>query len=297
MSAAPLWLYETHDGGVAAILTGIEAVDHRDGVGRRRGVVLEDLPHLARGRHGVGANAAMEIRPERVQIELEGRHDPEVPAGAAHAPEQLRLLRLAGADETPVGSDELDRADVVDREPEMALEPPHATAEGQARDPCVTDDTDGTDEAVLLGSHVELAEERPAVDPRGPASGIDGHATHAGHVDDEPTISCRMARRAVAARPDRELQVVLAGEANRRCHLPMGPRPNEDRRSPIVHGVPQPAGFVVLAVRRRDDLALEDVRELPQLAPAQCGRRVRHRVRPPFDLRIVGDGPSGRLWS
>ena len=65
----------------------------------------------------------MEIRPERLEVELEPRRDPEVPASAPEAPEQVRLLALARADEAPVRGDDLDGGQVVDRQPEAALEP------------------------------------------------------------------------------------------------------------------------------------------------------------------------------
>ncbi len=113
-------------------------------------------------------DAAVEVRPERLEPELERGRDPEVPAGAAQAPEQLRLVGLARPDEPAVGGDELDRGEVVDREPELTLQATDAPAEGQPGDAGVADDADRTDEAVRLGGDVELAEERAAVRPGGP---------------------------------------------------------------------------------------------------------------------------------
>ena len=117
----------------------------------------------------------MQVRAERVEPELEGGRDPEVPAGAAQAPEELGLLGLGRADEPAVGRDELDGDEVVDGEPEVPLEAAHAPTERQARDAGVADDAGRADEAVRLGGDVELAEERAAVragDPRlrGPTS-------------------------------------------------------------------------------------------------------------------------------
>ena len=112
----------------------------------------------------------MEVGSEGLELELERRDDPEVPAGAAHAPEQVRLLGLAGADEPAVGGHELDGSQVVDRQPEVPLEPTDAATERQPRDAGVADDAGRADEPVRLGRDVELAEERAAVHPRQCAS-------------------------------------------------------------------------------------------------------------------------------
>ena len=50
----------------------------------------------------------MEIRAERLEAELERRRDPEVPAGAAEAPEEIGLLGRGRPDEPTIGGDELD---------------------------------------------------------------------------------------------------------------------------------------------------------------------------------------------
>ena len=106
-----------------------------------------------------------------MELELQARRDAEVRACAAEAPEQLRLLVRAGPHEPPVGGHELDRAEAVDRQPELALQPADAAAEGQPGDAGVADDADRTDEPMLLGRDVELAEQRPAARAREPLGG------------------------------------------------------------------------------------------------------------------------------
>ena len=187
----------------------------------------------------------MEVRPERLEPELERRRDPEVPAGAAEAPEQLGLVGLGRADEAAVGGDELDRGQVVDRQPEVALETADAAAEGQPGDARVADDADRADEPVRLRGDVELAEERAAVRSGDPGLRVDLDAAHRGHVDDEPAIRPAKPGRAVAAGLDRDLEVVLAREADRRGDLLGGRRAGDDRRSPVVDRVPEAARLVV----------------------------------------------------
>src|SRR5688572_8473928 len=104
-------------------------------------------------------DAAVEGAVEGVQLELQAGGDAEVRAGAAEAPEQLRLFVRGGPHQPPIGRDELDRAKAVDREPEAPLEPPDAAAEGQTGDARVADDADGTDEPVLLRGDVQGSEE------------------------------------------------------------------------------------------------------------------------------------------
>ena len=114
----------------------------------------------------------MELGAERMEPELERGRDPEVPTGAAQAPEELGLLGRGRADEPAVGGDELDGGHVVDREPEVALEATDSPAERQPGDAGVADDPDRADETVCLRGDVELTEERAAVRPGRPGPRI-----------------------------------------------------------------------------------------------------------------------------
>ena len=98
----------------------------------------------------IDENAAVQVRAEWLESEVERRRDPEVPTGAAQAPEELRLVGLGGAHEAAVGGDDLDGGQVVDRQPERALEPTNATAEGQSSDPRVAHHPDRADQTVGL---------------------------------------------------------------------------------------------------------------------------------------------------
>ena len=176
-SARPLWLYDDDDDGIPAG-RGIcpvrvrfrrgDPVDHRDRVRCRGRVVLEDLPCLVCGGRRVDPHAAMQVRPERMELEFERGDDPEVPTGAADAPEELGLLSLACPDEPAIGRDELDRPKAVDGEPELPLETADPATEREAGDTRVADDADRADEPMRLGGDIELAEEGTAVRPRGP---------------------------------------------------------------------------------------------------------------------------------
>ena len=68
-----------------------------------------------------------------MQAKAEGGRDPEVGAGT-QAPEEVLVLVVARPDAAAVGRDEIDGEETVDREPVLALEPPHAAAEREAGD-------------------------------------------------------------------------------------------------------------------------------------------------------------------
>jgi len=133
----------------------VDAEDERNGVGRPERVVAEQRPDLACLARRVHAHPAVERARERVEAELKGRDDAEVPAGATQAPEQVGLLGLARPDDTAVGRHELDRGDAVQRETEPALQPADAAPEGEAGDAGVSHHTDRADKPVLLAGNVE----------------------------------------------------------------------------------------------------------------------------------------------
>ena len=162
----------------------------------------------------------------------------------------------------------------------MPLQAADPAAERQPGDPGVADHADRADEAVRLRGHVELAEERAAVRPRGPRRRADLHAAHRGHVDDESAVLTADPRVAVPAGPDGDLQVVLAPEPDRGRDLVGARRADEHRRSPVVHRVPQPARVVVGGIVGRDDVAAERAAQLLEMAWREPGAGVDHRVPP-----------------
>ncbi len=95
-----------------------------------------------RGASSIGhaSKPGQHVRAERVELELERRDDPEVAAAAAQTPEQVGVLLLARDHELAVGGDDVTRAQVVDREAELAHQVADATAERQPRDAGVADD-------------------------------------------------------------------------------------------------------------------------------------------------------------
>ena len=205
----------------------------------------------------MGDRAVRDQPVEGVQVELERRHDPEVRAGPSHAPEELGVLVLARADDVTVRGHELDRAQAVDRQTELALQPAHAAAEREAGNARVGDDADRADELVRLRRVVELGEQRAAADARDAPLGIDVGAAHPREVDHDAVVAGREAGDAVAAAPDGDDELLLAGEAERRDDILVPRRPHDQRRPAIDHAVPDRARGVVARVAGADDLARE----------------------------------------
>ena len=229
------------DGGPGTV----DAEDQRHRVGRLECVVAEDRPDLARLAARVHEDAAVEGAAERVEPEVEPGDDPEVPAGATDAPEQLGLLGLARPDDAAVGGDELDRGDAVERETEPSLQPADATAERQSGDAGVAHDADRAHEPVRLPRDVELAQQRAAVRVRHPSRRVHLDPAHRGQVDDEAIVHARVAGRTVPTRPDGDLQRTVAAEPDRGRDLGRARRTDDDRGPQVVDRVPQAPGVVV----------------------------------------------------
>ena len=232
----------------------------------------------------MGDRAVRHLPLERVQKELERRHDPEVRAGSSHAPEELGILVLARPHDPAVRGHELDRTQAVDRQAELALQPAHPAAEREAGHPRVGDDADRADEPVRLRRVVELGEQRAAAHAGGAPLRIDVGAAHPREVDHDAVVAGREAGDAVAAAPNGDDQLLLTGEAECRDDVVGARRPHDQRRPAVDHAVPDRARCVVAWVVGADDLARESVGQLVQVARSTAICRSFTRTRDPAVL-------------
>ena len=179
------------------------------------GAGLDRLPEqcckLACPLDRVENGAVRDHRVERAQAEREGGCNPKVRAGAAQAPEELGVLVLARAHEAAVRRHELDFEKVVNREPVPSLQPAHPAAKRQSGDAGVRHHPYGTDEPVRLRPFIELGEKRAPGGSCGACAGINVHASHPGEVDHDSVIAGGEAGDAVAAAPDGDEQILIAG--------------------------------------------------------------------------------------
>jgi hypothetical protein len=146
----------------------------------------------------------------------------------------------------------------------------------------MTDDADGADKAVRLGSDVELAQERTTADESDATLWIHGHPAQPRQVDDEPTVGGRVPRIAVGPGADGDLQAALAPETDRRRNVVDAGRPDEERRSTVEGRVPDATGIVVCSIPRGDDLAAERLAKATDVFARGSRERTRHDRWPSF---------------
>src|SRR5207244_10555280 len=99
-----------------------EQRDRAQLLGRRDHVVAPRWHDCPRLLLRVEDRADHHHRANRVRLELERRDDSEVAARAAYGPEDALVLGCARFSQLTVCSDDVDRAEAVDREPELAAQ-------------------------------------------------------------------------------------------------------------------------------------------------------------------------------
>ena len=128
---------------------------------------------------------------------------------------------------------------------------------------CETTPTGQTSPAACACSSSSARSAPPATRAvRAPGSTV--HASHPGEVDHDAVIARREARDAVAAAPDGDEQILLAGEPKRRDDVIDVRRSDDQRRVPVDEPVPHDARGVVARVAGTDDLAVEAAVEVRQ---------------------------------
>ena len=133
-------------------------------IGRARLVLGVEVEQLARFADREREVAADDLALHRMQLELEIRHDAEVAAAAAQAPEKLRVLVGARVHELAVGGHDVGAANVVERQAEAPRDAAEAAAEREARHAGVRHRARGSDEAELHRLVVHVAEQAAARD-------------------------------------------------------------------------------------------------------------------------------------
>jgi hypothetical protein len=120
-------------------------------------------------------------------------------------------------------------------------EPAHPAAEGESTDPRVRHVARSGRQAVLLRRLIERAKERSSLDPGAAPLGIDTNALHRGQVDHQPVLGHGESQDGMAAAAHPDLELVLAGEQDRRRHIAGARAPCDRPRTPVDHRVPDGA--------------------------------------------------------
>jgi hypothetical protein len=191
-----------------------------------------------------------------MQPELELGDHAEVAAAAAQRPVQVGMRMPAGPDHVARGRHHLERDDVVAGQPVLPGEPAHPAAERQATDAGVRDVARRGGQAVLLRRAVERAEQRAALHPGPLSHRVDPYRAHRAEVDHQPVVGYGEAERAVPAAADSDLQVEVAGRADRGHHVRDADAADDHRRPPVHQGVPDRTRLVVPGVAGQEQLAV-----------------------------------------
>jgi hypothetical protein len=251
-------------------------------VRRAGGELAEEPEDVAGARRGMEDRSGQDGRPDLVQAVLEGGDDAEVAAASPEAPEEVRVLALAGAHEARVGRHHVRGHQVVAGQAEAAIEPADAAAEREARDAGGRDHAAGRRQAERLGLAVELAPRHAGPGPRGPVHRVDPDALHGRQVDHEATVAHGAAGDVVAAAPHGHEHVVLAREAHGGQDVGDAGAARDERRAPVDHGVVDGAGRVVAGVAGPQQAATEllgEARDRPRVHLALLFPRWAHRGR------------------
>lgn len=128
----------------------------------------------------------------------------EVPAATAERPEQIRVLGLAGVDQTSVGQHDVGAQHVVDCQAVLAGQIAMTPAQGQPADAGRRVDPADRRQAEGVGGVVDVTPSATALGPDGLDVRVDADAGHLREVDDEAVVDHREAL-AVMSAVDRDL--------------------------------------------------------------------------------------------
>ena len=107
-----------------------------------------------------------------------------------------------------------------------------------------------------------VIEKGAALDSCYPLRWIDLDGPHAREIDDNAAVARPEAGDAVAPAANRNDEIVLAGEADRRDDVHDTSAPRDEREMAVGHCVPDDAAGVVLAIAGLDQLAAKAIPEL-----------------------------------
>ena len=151
-----------------------------------------------------------------MDVELQGRGDPEVAAAAATSPRTRSAFssRLAVTTRPSASTSCAERRLSIAR-PYLPLQPAEPAAKRQSADARRRDDAAGAGEAVDLRLAVVLTPRSAALRARRPRRRIDVDPLHQREIEQQSAVDRRASRDVVAAAAHRDLEAVLPSEPRR----------------------------------------------------------------------------------
>jgi hypothetical protein len=211
-----------------------------------------------------------------MQGELESRHDAEVGAAATDGPEQVGFVEFTDMVRRAVRGGDVGGDEVVDRHAVLARQPAEAAAQSEASDTRRGVDPHGGGKTVVLSRGIEYPERRASGDPCPPPRGVDGYVPHAREIDDQAAVDERMASNVVPAAANRDVEIVIAREADGVRDVVGAGAAYDQRRPSIDHGVPDRARRIVVCIASSNDVARHHT--LQRTGVDQRGRLLRRHT-------------------
>ena len=240
-------------------------VEHRGEpvAGPRAGVAVS-AQHVVGGVAVVEHRAREHGRPDLVQGVLERGDHPEVAAAAAQRPEQVGVLVGTGVDELPVRRDDVGTDQAVAGQAAATEQPADTAAEGEPGDPGRRHQPAGQREPELLRLLVEVAPQATGLRDDPACGRIDPDPLHRGQVEDHPAVGGGEAGDAVPAAAQCQRESLAAGEVDPAYHVGDAGAADDERRPPVVRGVPDRPGLVVVLAGRGHQLSVQALGQLGQ---------------------------------
>ena len=204
-----------------------------------------------------------------MQLELERRHDAEVPAAAAQGPEQVGFRARRGRSHVAVRRHDGGAEQVVDRHAMAPRQPAEAAAERQAGHAGGRVDAQRRRQAVRLRLAIEVAQQGAWADPRNALVDVDADRAHAGEVDRQAAFGDGVAGDVVAATAHAEQYAVRRRKTHSGLHVGLVRAARNERRAAVDGAVPDPARFIVGGVGAAERAAADLRREGGKVGRAQ----------------------------
>ena len=165
------------------------------------------------------------------------------------------MLCRVGTAKHAVGSDNVHREQVIDREPELAAGPAEATAEGEPGDAGGRVDADRNRKTERLSFLVHVGEQRTTLDAGTVCGWIDVHRAHTREIEHDASVANRITRDVVTAAPHGQSHAVLASEVDPLDHIRGSQCLDDHAGSAIYHAVPDGSRRVVARLPRQQHAA------------------------------------------
>ena len=204
--------------------------------------------HARRVLEGMRDEPRKHLRTDLMKLEFESGDDAEIPSAAAKSPEQIRLFGGAHAPQHAIGSYDIGRQEVVDRQAELSRDPAEPAAERQAGNSGRGVDSRRHGQSKRLRFPVDIGERGSRFDPRPLSGGVHLHGFHLRKIDDDAAVAEGVAGDVMPASADRNKQTVIACDTHRRYGIGGVCAPDDKTGLSVDHPVPDFSRLIIQSI-------------------------------------------------